>query len=258
MADRNQSIDALILSSKDLPSGHRVITLLGAETGVVDAFVFGGAKSSMRSSASPFIFANIKIYHDPVKQFIKVTDLSILESFFGIRDEYEKIMGASLISELVIKTAGCGGEYAQVLELTLRALRSIEIARESKAIVLAYLWHVLRIMGLGPDMDHCSHCGLPLAPKNSEEHGGFFMSDVQEGFQCSACARGGTWHSDSVRKYLGSVMESEIESVAGLDIPFEILVEIEQIVLPLAQLATEGSLQTLKRMDGNYFNSMGI
>jgi DNA repair protein RecO len=202
------------------------------------------------------MYANIKIYNDPVKQFIKVTDISILESFFRIREDYDKIMSASLISELVIKTAGCGGEYGQVLELTRNALRAIETSNKSKAIVLAYLWRVLRIMGLGPDIDHCSQCGHDLSVQNPQDRRGFFISDVAEGFQCSSCAHGGTWHIDSVREYLGSIMESEIESVVDMRIPEEILAEIEHIVLPLAQRATEGSLQTLKRMDGNYFNSL--
>ena len=53
MATRTSSVYALILRAKDGPSGDRIVTLLSAEEGLVDAFAFGGAKSKLRSLASP-------------------------------------------------------------------------------------------------------------------------------------------------------------------------------------------------------------
>ena len=47
MPDRNQSFPALILRAKDSPSGDRIVSLLSADEGIVDAFVFGGARSSL-------------------------------------------------------------------------------------------------------------------------------------------------------------------------------------------------------------------
>jgi hypothetical protein len=52
MATRSASFDAIILRSKEVPSGARVATLLSAEEGIVEAFVFGGGKSKLRSLAS--------------------------------------------------------------------------------------------------------------------------------------------------------------------------------------------------------------
>ena len=105
MPERNTSFDALFLRSKDSPSGDRIATMLCSEEGIIDAFVFGGSRSSLRSSASPFVFAKVFVYSDPVKHYRKLSDMAIIESFTGLRDSYAKLWSASLIAELIVKSA---------------------------------------------------------------------------------------------------------------------------------------------------------
>jgi DNA repair protein RecO len=191
MPDRHQSYDALFLRSRDSPAGDRIVSILTAEDGILDAFVFGGARSSLRASASPFVFAKTFIYEDPVKHYRKLEDMTILESFSGLRESYAKLWSASVITELIVRTSGCGGEYEKVMDLALQTLRLLEKGKDesSETILLAFLWKILEVMGLQPDLDRCAYCGREINDESIEgmRDSGLFYSAQHEGFVCGSC-----------------------------------------------------------------------
>jgi DNA repair protein RecO len=258
MAERNSSFEALILRTKDSPSGDRIATFLGAQEGIVDAFVFGGAKSSLRSSASPFVHARAFVYTDPVKQYRKLSDLSVLESFPGLRDSYDKLMAASTISELLIRTSACGGENGAVFDLALRSLRLLDLASEPQVeiLLLAFLWKILDIMGLEPGLDTCSACGRPLVSSLVEEKAGALRySETQGGFLCPSCGGAsfeGSHQGGEVRELeagsaalLRAFSEKPMEAMPTLADAAPLPPSLRSFVRELAQTAAEGGLRCL-------------
>ncbi len=244
MPDRNESFDALFLRSKDSPSGDRIATMLSAETGIIDAFVFGGSRSSLRASASPFVFAKVFIYSDPVKHYRKLSDMAIIESFTGLRDSYTKLWSASLIAELIVKTSGCGGEYAEVLDLSLQALRVFDRGKDEavEMTLLAYLWKSLAIMGLQPDLERCAHCGKPLSQRTQ-------YSAKRDGFVCPSCADEGlslgTGLGAGGLSRLKEFSSRSLTDCAAIQAQDAELSSLKALIYYMAQKAAEGSLLTL-------------
>jgi DNA repair protein RecO (recombination protein O) len=250
MPDRNESFDALFLRSKDSPSGDRIATMLCAEEGIIDAFVFGGSRSSLRSSASPFVFARVFVYADPVKHYRKLSDMAIIESFTGLRDSYAKLWSASLIAELIIKTSGCGGEYAEVLDLSLQALRIFDGGKDDavEMTLLAYLWKSLAIMGLQPDLEHCAHCGKVLAPTGSELSSlreGALYSPARDGFICASCGEEGLNLGAGGIPRLRAFSTRSLAECAEIKVRDDELSSLKALIYYMAQKAAEGSLLTL-------------
>ncbi|PKL06150.1 MAG: DNA repair protein RecO [Spirochaetae bacterium HGW-Spirochaetae-9] len=254
MPDRNTSFDALFLRSKDSPSGDRIATMLSSEEGIIDAFVFGGSRSSLRSSASPFVFAKVFIYSDPVKHYRKLSDMAIIESFTGLRDSYAKLWSASLIAELIVKTSGCGGEYAEVLDLSLQALRLFDRGNDEEVemTLLAYLWKSLAVMGLQPDLERCAHCGKALAPAGSglpSLRGGALYLPARDGFVCASCGEDGL--SLGAGLEAGGILRlrdfsaMNLEACAKIQVQDAELSSLKALIYYMAQKAAEGSLLTL-------------
>ena len=246
MPDRNQSFPALILRAKDSPAGDRIVSLLSSEEGIVDAFVFGGARSSLRSAASPFVYATAFVYADPVKHYRKLSDLAILETFPGLRETYPRLWSASVIAELVLRTSGCGGEYAEILDLSLGALRLLSEADERLAelVLLSYLWKSLGIMGLQPDPGACASCGKPLSQS------GMRYSASHEGFVCGACEGEGSPLDPWERRCLAAFAEEGLEACVPLAAEEESgnptsIASLKSVIYYLAQKAAEGTLVTL-------------
>jgi len=187
---RNLVYEALALRARESPGGSRILTLMTAEAGLVDVFIFGGPKSKLRSIASPYASGRAFVYFDPVKDFQKLSDFEVRDSYPALRDELERLWAAGLVAELLMKTSGGGGDYPLVLDLAAGCLEALdrggragEADGGAATPVLAFIWRLLSLIGVGPDPGACALCGSELKPAS----GGAF-SFVREGFLCPACA----------------------------------------------------------------------
>jgi DNA repair protein RecO (recombination protein O) len=180
--NRNLVYEALVIRSRESPSGDRVLTLMTAEAGLSDVFVFGGPKSKLRSLAAPYAAGRAFVYLDPIKDFRKLSDFEVRDSFPGLRDALGKLWAAGLVAELLLKTSGGGGDFPVVLGLALDCLRALDKADVPDYALLLFLWRFVALIGLGPDPSSCQSCGAPLG-------GGASYSAQAEGFLCPSCAR---------------------------------------------------------------------
>jgi DNA repair protein RecO (recombination protein O) len=185
VGSRNLVYDALVIRARESPGGSRILTLMTAEAGLTDAFVFGGPKSRLRSLASPYSFGRAFVYLDPVKDYRKLSDFEVADSFPALRDELGKLWGAGLVAELLIKTSGGGGDFPLVLELAVDCLRSLDAAAAGRydPPLLVFCWRLVNLLGLGPDPSSCAACGAEIRPG-----AGAAYSFQRDGFLCPACA----------------------------------------------------------------------
>jgi DNA repair protein RecO (recombination protein O) len=203
--NRNLVYDALVLRAKESPGGDRILSLMTADSGLVDVFVFGGPKSKLRSLASPYAAGRAFVYLDPVKEYRKLSDFEVREHFPGLREDLGKLWAAGLVAELLLKTSGGGGDFAEVLELALACLGGLDRARRPADADLAlslFLWRFVGLIGLGPDPSECARCHARLGPGEAGGPGGAYgpgdarplasgavYSPNLSGFLCPRCAR---------------------------------------------------------------------
>ncbi|MGA2548428.1 MAG: DNA repair protein RecO [Rectinemataceae bacterium] len=185
MPTRNLVYEALILRARESPGGSRILTLMTAEAGLVDVFVFGGPKSRLRSLAAPYAAGRAFVYLDPVKDFQKLSDFEVRDSFPALRDDLDRLWSAGLVAEFLIKTSGGGGDFPQALDLAHQCLTALDSrpAGTSEPALLLFLWRFVELLGIGPDPTSCSLCGAELRPSL----GGAY-SFALEGFLCPSCA----------------------------------------------------------------------
>jgi DNA repair protein RecO (recombination protein O) len=183
---RNIVYESLVLRARESPGGDRILCLMTAEAGIQDVFVFGGPKSKLRSLASPYSSGRAFVYLDPSRDFRKLSDFEVNESFTGLREGLKKIWAAGLVAEFLLKTNGGGGDFPEVLSLSREAMRGLESCRDEEADfpLLLYLWRMIDILGLLPEAENCSACGLPFPPGAER-----LYSFAAGGFLCPACAR---------------------------------------------------------------------
>lgn len=281
MSERNESCDGLLLHAKEGLSGSRIVNILTAEQGLIDVFVFGGAKSTLRSLASPFVLAKLFLYSDNIKNYKKLNDLAIIESFPGLRETYERLLSAEVVAEFILKTSACGGEYRAVLSDALTAFHLLQNADDSMAdtVLCCFLWRMLAVLGLEPDLDSCIACDRGLA-RSGHSSPLFWYSEDRIGFVCSDCADSYNRNSTnpnqfehphntdrperlvpvdvSLQNLLGLFSYQGFEGLRNLSamdqrglvslpsINEELVKRSKRIVFSLAQSAAEGSLLTLK------------
>ena len=187
MASRSASYEAIIIRSREVPSGARVATLLSPEAGLVDAFVFGGGKSKLRSLASPWHDGTAWVYTDSAKGLVKLTDFDVRNDNAALRTDLDAIAAASFVTELVQATAAFGGDWADAYALCMDAIRAVDgfASRDADGIDRAVSLFVVRavaLMGLLPETDECAVCAgaLGSVAVHSSRRTGAFL--------CSRCA----------------------------------------------------------------------
>jgi len=158
--------------------------MLSAEEGIVDAFVFGGPKSKLRSLASPWGAGRAFLYHDPVRDFLKLSDFEVQRPFSGLRENLRKIVSASLVAELLIKTSGGGGDFARVLDMSVDCLGAIEDLGEERVDypLILFIWRLVELIGLLPETATCVLCGKAMEAGESR-----LWMPREGGFACPDC-----------------------------------------------------------------------
>jgi DNA repair protein RecO (recombination protein O) len=248
---RNLVYESLALRARESPGGSRVLSLLTAEAGLVDVFVFGGPKSKLRSLASPYAVGRAFVYLDPVKDFLKLTDFEVRDSFPALREDLGRLWAAGLVAELLLKSHGGGGDFPLVLRLAsecLAVLDSMDPISHEPAI-LCFLWRFLELLGIAPDPSLCASCGAQIRPSPSgpEEAGAYSFS--AEAFLCPRCAERSEralFLGRGALRWLIRVPELGFSEAARLPLMPETAVTLKALLFGLARMAAEAPLASLE------------
>lgn len=250
MPNRNLSFEAVVLRCRETPGGDRIVTFLAADFGLVDAFVFGGPKSRLRSLAAPYHAGTAWIYLDPIKDLRKLSDFDARETFPALRENLHKIWSAGYFSETMLRTDAAGGESRAAYDLFRSGLSSLNAGNEEDIdyICIQYGWRLLGIMGLLPDPTHCGLCGA----LSLEGQGSFFSRSLgifrcprcngseKTGFQADALPLSG-----DIIRYLANSKSLAFREALKVRVSEPDLPILKALVFHLVQSAAEGELRTL-------------
>ena len=181
MAERNSSMDALILSVKQQGEQNYSVCMLSAELGVFYATLYGGAKSKKRAFVQQFNSGRLYLYTDESHHLKKITDFDVKDMHLSLRTNLYKLWAANLASEIVLKTQ-CAGDFKNAFILLSAFLDGIDRSTENGARLgtLRFLWRYLALLGVQPDPTSCAHCSSPL-------QGGTYTG-FSNGFLCHDCS----------------------------------------------------------------------
>ncbi|UTC66936.1 MULTISPECIES: DNA repair protein RecO [unclassified Treponema] len=169
MANRSWSSEALVLSLKTFGEGHRNALLLLPDTEhsckLIDAAVFGGPKSKLRSMVIPYHTGEVWIYSNPIKNSNKISDFKVSDYRIGLSDNLTRIWCAAFAAELAVKLKG--NIDWQIINSFLTGL-AVSSENECRKALLRFLWRVISLSGLAPDMEHCCRCGVRTSGAESK------------------------------------------------------------------------------------------
>jgi len=161
---RNITSKALILSTKPKGESNRLISLFTPEDGIISATLYGGPKSKLRAQVAPMNSGIIYLYKDEVKKSVKISDFDVKNYHFSFRENLFKTFAASLASEILIKTH-CAGNSEQAWILLNGFLDGMDYFDEKEARIglVRFLWRYIFLLGVQPDTECCSQCGIQFS-----------------------------------------------------------------------------------------------
>src|SRR5574344_284852 len=102
--NRNWSTTAQILSVRQSGEDNRSVTMLTKDKGIIQAVLYGGPKSRLRSLVAPYHSGTIWLYTDEVRKSTKISDFDVLSYRSELRESLFKTCAAGLCAELAVKT----------------------------------------------------------------------------------------------------------------------------------------------------------
>ena len=150
--NRNRILTALVLRVRPFGENAREGFFLTREDGLLRATVYGGAKSKLRAYVSPFNSGILYLYHDPLRDTNKVTDLDCQNWRPGLREMYERTMTADEIAKTVL--AGIGGSFDEALQTVEESLNALENAPLSRIrpLLIHFWWRWANVLGIRPGL----------------------------------------------------------------------------------------------------------
>ena len=198
--------EAILLKNSRIGDIHKGVTALTPHRGLLQAIAYGAykGKSKLGGRTDPFTRSLLYLYHDPVRDSYKITDVEPRSLYEGIRLDLQKYYTASLWAEVILKTFAGGGDSPAMYENLGVALEllSSELPAQSEKISILFLVRVIRELGFFPELDRCGNCQRKVGPGESLSTG------IEPFFLCFSCsAETSARLTPGARRYIGYTMD---------------------------------------------------
>src|SRR5690606_5862509 len=136
----------------------------------------------------PFTVGIATIYLKEGRELQTLGGFDLLRSGQSLGRDLPRFGGASLLAELIVRTA-VEEHQPGLYDRLLRALARIDDAPTERleSVLLAGAWGLIADLGFAPVLDHCTACGRALGPAED----GVFDYPAG-GVRCTACGGGVT------------------------------------------------------------------
>jgi DNA repair protein RecO (recombination protein O) len=221
-------VRALVIKEFEAGEADKRLLLLCKEHGRLLVYARGARKpkSKFLSSAQIFTYSDFVLAQG--RGFFSVTQADIIENFYDLRTDYDRLAAAFKIVNICDKTVLENSNCDPLLRLVLKSLSLL--AKKSiphSQVLSVFLLRFFDYYGLRPHSQECSVCGASSAFDDLGESGFWGC----EGLICERCAKSQNFDivsvSESAIKAIGHILESELSLAFGFVASERVLGELE-------------------------------
>lgn len=154
----------VILKTYRVAEYHKGLVTLSPDLGIFHSTAFGAfkGKSKLSGVSEPFTDASFLLYHDPVKDRYKVSEILPVLVHERIRSELEVYYTALFWSELLMKSFAGGGEFHRLFDFVREGFRLLDTEKNHELVNLQFMWRYLDLIGFQPNLQVCDECSRPI------------------------------------------------------------------------------------------------
>jgi DNA repair protein RecO (recombination protein O) len=160
---------AIVIGTENFGEADRYVIFFTKNWGLISTLAKSARKSKRRYVGGLDLFCHSEIFikGDP-KERPYLQELSVLNSFPGLREELEKMLAAGRTTQWVKKLANTSVPMPGVYSLLGQTLSLIEKEKDPSRYELLCLIFKLKLLsevGLKPKVDTCTRCSEPIEDK---------------------------------------------------------------------------------------------
>jgi DNA repair protein RecO (recombination protein O) len=173
-------VRGLVLKEYETGEADKRLLLLCKEVGRIMVYARGARKPRSKFMAAAQIFTYSDFILAQGKGFYSLCQADVIESFYNLRTDYDRLCAAHSIVETCEATLWENSDCDKLLLLVLKSLSNLTREKLPPAqIKIVFLTRFFDFYGLRPHSDECAVCGLPA----NEMDGKFSWG--AEGLECA-------------------------------------------------------------------------
>ncbi len=235
------SDQVVVLRSWKLGESDRIISMYGAENGKIRAVAKGArkTKSKFGGRIEPISYLKVQIWKGNSELHI-LNQADSIELFPSTKGDFEKLRKGLAIVEVIDELVGDSDGDFDIFRLLVRVLGQLE-RDDSPYLLGAFLWRLLQIQGVAPDISICTECG--------GDSGLNYLAPDGTGLLCET-HRGGRYFDDEVRLLIDMAVGGEVAKLLNLeDMVYRI--KFEEMAIELVENLISHRVKAL-HMDAQY------
>lgn len=213
----------VVIRQTKVKENDLMLTLFTKDFGVIRASARGARGFKNQRAAGTALFAYSEFVLCPSNEVYRVQSCELLESFYSLTSNIERLAFATYIADLTGYTVQEEAGTERLLSLFLNTFYLFaRWGGELRTVKCVYELKLLEYLGFMPYLDGCTLCG-------SEEAA--YFSPKEGGTLCSACRKAGTREiSPACRSAMLYILESDDKKAFAFRLSNEVLFELEEHV----------------------------
>src|SRR6056297_852198 len=245
---RNFHTEGVILKAYRVAEYHKGLVIISPDLGVLHATAFGAykGKSKLSGVSEPFTRGDFLLYHDPVKDRYKVTEITPRSYHEELRSDLDRYYTGLFWSELIIKSFGGGSEYTQLYFLLSSALDFLGKTRFIERAHIQFVWRYLDTTGFLPDLSMCGACGREIESAESL----YWQNGEFVGEECRLIAAGDPeLHSlnPAAKKYVLHTLRLSLEQTESVSLSVIELRRLKALLYAVVEDVVGFRLNTMQK-----------
>ena len=152
----------LVLREYEAGESDKRLLIFCKEHGRIMVYARGARKPTSKFMAAAQLFTYADFVLARGAGFYSLCQAEVIESFYPLREDYDRLMAAYQITEACEKTLWDNIESDELLKLVLKSLAVLTKGQISPAQVSGvFLLRFFDVHGLRPQMDSCVLCNAP-------------------------------------------------------------------------------------------------
>lgn len=217
-------VNGIVIKEFDAGENGKRVIVLTREHGKMSLFI-RGAKTSKKGMQAVQLFSCCEFTIFEGRGFYSVTNVYVIESFYGIRNDFKCLTYASFILEVTERVSFEELDGDRIFELLFRTLSVLAGGKSKPRLVSAvFILRLLKEYGFMSGVSCCPSCGAEI------EEG--FYTVWADGIYCAKCASEGAKKLDrGAVRALRHITESSMKKIFAFDVSDAVLEELWKLAM---------------------------
>lgn len=207
---KKYNTQAIVLKSSKFRDADKIFTLYTKSEGKISAIARGVRKISSRRAGNldSLNVISVKIIESN-GGFKNIEEVKTLQSFRGLKGDFEASKRAYFVLELVHRTVEEGEKDEKLYELIVKALKLLSTPKCDPDLAVIYFEiSFMKELGYQLEFEKCIKCQKELSSSTSKKYS-FNIS--RGGFVCGDCSGGGFPVSKDLVSWMGKIFGGNLK-----------------------------------------------